>query len=284
MGLRKRQGDLCSSFVDFCMALLFHRGVSRPAPVPARGLPFGVRSAGHFIVEPQFVSIDKKIDFIQLFWCVRGSGIIEFEGRPRTLKRHQVALYYPNMRHYWYPDRRVWDFFFLTLNGPLAVPLLAAFGLEAGIYSVGPAPADLFNKLFPIVRQPTKQAELKACALAFMILTRAAGSHKEQTDELVGTAVERIHAQFAMPELNVKTLSASLGTRRAVLSARFHDAMGISPGVYINRLRTQHALSLLKHTRLSIAVIASRCGYTDARYFSRVIRCITGNSPSQFHK
>ena len=266
------------------MAILFHRGVYRPAPAPARGLPFGVRSTGHFIVAPPFDSTDKKIDFLQLFWCVRGSGIIEFEGRPRTLRRHQIALYYPNMRHHWYPDRRVWDFFFLTINGPLAVPLLAAFGLEAGIYSAGPAPADLFNKLFPLVRQPTKQAELKAGAIAFMILTRAAGSHAEQTDELVNTAVERMHAQFAMPELNVKTLSAALGIRRAILSARFQDAMGISPGVYINRLRIQHALSLLNHTRLSIAVIASRCGYSDARYFSRVIHRTTGSSPLQFRK
>lgn len=263
--------------------MLLHHGFTRPAPRPARGLPFGVRSGGHYIVEPQFTSIDRKIDFLQLFWCVRGSGIVEFDGRQCMLKRHQVALYYPNMRHYWYPDRRVWEFFFLTMDGPLAVSILAAFGLVAGIYSAGPTPVELFKTLFTLVRQTTRQAELKACAIAFMILTRAAGSHVDQTDELVNTVVERMHAQFATPALNIKTLSASLGISRAVLSARFHDAMGISPGAYIHRLRIQHALSLLRHT-IAIGKVARRCGYTDAHYFSRVIRRITGYSPLQFHR
>jgi len=60
--------------------------------------------------------------------------------------------------------------------------------------------------------------------------------------------------------------------------------MGISPGAYINQLRIQQAFSLLRHTSLSIAEIASRCGYTDADYFSRVIRRTTGYSPLQFRK
>ncbi|MDO9541956.1 MAG: AraC family transcriptional regulator [Kiritimatiellia bacterium] len=265
------------------MPILFHHGFHRPAAAPARGLPFGVRSVGHYIVKPQFVSADKKINFLHLSWCVRGSGIFEIEGRRRALKRHQVVLYYPNMRHYWYPDNQVWELFIMTLDGPFATFLPAAFWLEAGIYSAGPAPVDLFQKLFSLIRQPTKQAELKACAIAFIILTRAAGAHVDQTDELVNTAVERMHAQLAMPELNVKTLCASLGIRRAVLSARFHATIGISPGAYINRLRIQQALSLLRHT-IAIGEVARRCGYTDAHYFSRVIRRITGYSPLQFRR
>ena len=265
------------------MPILFHQGIHRPAP-PARGLPFGVRSVGYYRVAPQYASVDKRIDFLQLFWCVRGSGIVEFEGRQRTLKRHQAAFYYPDMRHYWHTDHKVWEFFVLTLDGPFAMSIPAAFGLDAGIYSAGPTPVDLFKKLFPLVRQPAKRAELKACAIAFMILTRAAGSHADQPDELINSAVERMHGQYASPALNVKTLSAALGVRRAVLSARFHAAMGISPGAYIERLRIQNALSLLKHTNLAVAIVAARCGYADARYFSRVIRRATGDSPLQFRK
>jgi len=43
------------------------------------------------------------------------------------------------------------------------------------------------------------------------------------------------YEQFILPELSVKTLATSLDIRRAVLSARFQVAMGISPGAYINR-------------------------------------------------
>jgi len=269
--------------LDFCMPIIYNE-TYRPSAAPARNLPFGVCSTGHYKITPPLVSHDYPAKAIHLFWCMRGSGIVEIAGRRRVLKRHQIAIYYPNMRHYYYVNSKFWELYWLTVDGPLAVSLLAAFGLEAGIYSAGPPPVKLFQALFQLVRQPTKQAELKACATAFVMLTRVAGSCADQTDELVNTAVERMHEQFPLPELNIKTLSALLGIRRAVLSARFHSAMGIPPGAYIDRLRLQHALSLLKHTHQSIATVAIQSGYADTHYFSRVIRRATGRSPLQFRK
>lgn len=266
------------------MPILLHQNIHRPAAAPVDNLPFSVRSAGYYKIQPPFVSSDTRINFSQLFWCVRGSGIVEFDGRRRMLKRHQVALYYPNMRHYWYADRQYWEFYWLTMDGPFALLLPAVFGLEAGIYDAGPAPIKLFQTLLRLVGQPAKHAEMKACAIAFAILTRAAGSHADQTDELVNMAVKRVHQQYISPALNVKTLSASLGIRRAVLSARFRAATGMSPSDYLERLRVQHALSLLKHSRLAISAVAARCGYASAHYFSRAIRRITGLSPLQFRK
>ena len=86
------------------MPVILHKWHYRPATAPSHGLPFGVRSIGHLKVAPPYKSEDIKIDYLQFFWCVRGSGIIEFEDRRRTLKKNQVALYYPNMRHYWHSE------------------------------------------------------------------------------------------------------------------------------------------------------------------------------------
>jgi len=266
------------------MPILLHRDVFRPAATPGRDLPFGVRSAGHYQIRPPFVSSDKIINFIQLFWCARGAGIVEIEGRPRALARGQVALYYPTMRHYWHADRRDWEFYWLTIDGPFAASLPAAFGLEAGIYNAGPVPVALFNKLRRLVRQPSKKAELRACAIAFEILARAAGSHADQTDELIAAAVKRMHNEYGARDLCVKTLTAACGVRRAAFSARFRAAMGMPPGAYLERLRIQNALALLRHTHMPVAAIAARCGYADANYFSRVIRHTTGYSPLQFRK
>jgi len=272
-----------SYFLDFGMPIIYQE-TYRPAGTPVRDLPFGVRSTGHYKIKPPFTSINYMLTFLQLFWCVRGSGIVEFEGRRRLLKRHQVALYYPNMHHYWYADRQPWEFYWLTLDGPFAVSLPAAFGLKAGIYDAGPAPVTLFQTLRRLVGKLSKQAELHAGVIAFRILSRAAVSPKNYGDELVNSAVERIHQQYVLPTLNIKTLSALLGIRRAVLSARFNDAMGMPPSVYLERLRVQKALSLLKNTNFSIAVISSQCGYRDTDYFSRVIRRATGRSPLQIRK
>jgi len=216
---------------------------------------------------------------------MRGEGTIVFKNRHRMFKQHQVALFYPNMRHFWYKsDWRYWEFYWLTLDGPFAVPLTTALGLKPGIYEAGPAPAAGFQELLRLVSQSSKQAELQACATAFTILTQAAGSHTVQTDKLVNMALERISRDYVRPTFNIKDLITSLKIQRGVFCARFYAAMGMTPGDYLHKLRLQIALSMLKSSRLTCAEIARQCGYTDVIYFSRIIRRAVGRSPRQFRQ
>jgi len=210
--------------------------------------------------------------------------MLELAGKERVLKSGQAALYFPGMRHFWHADRDDWEFYWMTMDGAFAGSMPAAFGLDAAVYDAGSPPVELFGELLGLAGQTTRQSELRACAAAFAILARAAGSHANQEDELVNAAVRRMHAQFNRPALNVKTLAAEFGVRRAAFTDRFNAAMGMTPGAYLERLRLQNALSLLKQRRLAVAEVALRCGFTDANYFSRVIRRTTGRSPLEFRK
>ena len=265
------------------MPILLNKDVYRPAATPAN-LPFGVRSTGYYKIRPPYTSTDFTTSFVHLYWCARGNGIIEFAGRRRNLGRNQVALYYPNMRHYWYADRHNWELYWLSIDGPFAASLVTALRLEAYVYHAGPAPVALFQTLRRLVRQTSRQAELRACATAFTILTRAADSQADKTDEMMNAVVQCMHQKYDSPKLNIKTLAASLRIGRVAFFTRFRAAMGISPGAYLGRLRVQKALSLLKNTNFSIAAISRQCGYTDANYFSRVICRTTGCSPLQFRR
>jgi len=261
------------------------KGFYRPAATPNDNLPFSARSTGYSKVQPPFANGRKRIiSFVQLFWCTRGSGIIEFGKKPCILKQNQIALFYPNMRPCWQTDRQDWDFYWMTIDGPFAASMTSAFGLETGIYDAGPAPAALFKTLQKLVGQTSKQAELRACVIAFTILAKAAGSHADQTDTLMDKAVQQMNRQYFAPTLNIKSLAAGLGIGRAAFFVRFHAAMGMTPGAYLERLRIQNALAMLKQKQFTIAEVAAQCGYPDANYFSRVIRRTTGRSPLQFRK
>lgn len=264
------------------MPMLLTRDVYRPTATP--DLPFSVRSTGYYKIQPPLTSTDNITTFVQLFWCARGAGIIEFAGRRRILGRNQIALYYPDMRHYWYADRQNWELYWLSLDGPFAVPLAAALRLEADIYNAGPPPVALFRTLRRLARQTSRRAELRACETAFAILTRAADSRINKTDDVMNAVVQGMHRKFNSPELNVKTLIAPLNIGRVAFFTRFRAATGIAPGDYLKRLRVQKALTLLKNTIFSVAAISKQCGYTDADYFSRVIRRVTGNSPFEFRR
>lgn len=64
------------------------------------------------------------------------------------------------------------------------------------------------------------------------------------------------------------------------LTRIFRKEIGLSPWEYVNNHRIYLAVKLLKHSTLTIAEIANRCGFQDQAYFTRVFRKVTGKSPT----
>lgn len=64
----------------------------------------------------------------------------------------------------------------------------------------------------------------------------------------------------------------------------FHDIIGSAVSDYCIGLRIQHAKETLTHTSKSIQQIAFEVGYNDEKYFSRLFKKVTGESPSEFRK
>jgi AraC-like DNA-binding protein len=79
-------------------------------------------------------------------------------------------------------------------------------------------------------------------------------------------------------------LSEQLNASEDYLSRIFHAQMGISLWEYLNRLRIDYAIELLKGSTESVAEVAYRSGYQDQAYFSRVFKRITGTTPGRIRK
>ena len=62
----------------------------------------------------------------------------------------------------------------------------------------------------------------------------------------------------------------------------FKETLGCIPIDYITNLRMQKARELLKTSSLPIAEIASRCGYNDSNYFSRIFKKHNAETPSEY--
>lgn len=65
------------------------------------------------------------------------------------------------------------------------------------------------------------------------------------------------------------------------VNAVFKDELGITPSLYINRLRIYHAYNLLSSRVISVKEVALQSGFNDEFYFSRVFKKIMGHPPSQ---
>lgn len=70
----------------------------------------------------------------------------------------------------------------------------------------------------------------------------------------------------------------------AHLSRLLQKRAGCGVVKYINQLRLEYAIQLLKDPLISIGEIANSCGYSSANYFIRVFRCQYLESPAKFRE
>ena len=97
----------------------------------------------------------------------------------------------------------------------------------------------------------------------------------------VRRALEYIHQDpAATPAL--AELAAVAGLSRHHFARAFRDATGESPVRYVERIRIDQAIRLLRNGSMSLAEIAAATGYSDQSHFTRRFRARTGVTPGRY--
>lgn len=98
-------------------------------------------------------------------------------------------------------------------------------------------------------------------------------------DERVRLVTEYLQDHLAEAH-SVAALSHRVGLSESRLSHLFQSELGVSPRVYLERLRMDRARRLLANTNLTIREIAEEVGMENEFYFSNRFRKLVGISPS----
>jgi AraC-like DNA-binding protein len=64
----------------------------------------------------------------------------------------------------------------------------------------------------------------------------------------------------------------------------FKNAIGLSPGRYLLRLRLEHARFLLLTTTMPVSQVAQESGFADASYFARAFKSTFGTAPTRLRR
>lgn len=97
----------------------------------------------------------------------------------------------------------------------------------------------------------------------------------------IAHAVSFVEAHY-MDDLSLVSVARDLHINPEYLSRTFKQQVGINFSTYLNNIRLQHALELLKQTDYRVAEIAARTGFQSPAYFSKCFKAAFGLSPQQW--
>ena len=108
-------------------------------------------------------------------------------------------------------------------------------------------------------------------------------SSSEQTNALVSSLLDYI-AKHYFEELTVEELAKMHHFSTGYFCRFFKKHIGKSPVSYINEFRISCALSLISETDEKLSSIATRVGFNDINYFSRIFKKYKKMTPTEYRK
>ena len=94
--------------------------------------------------------------------------------------------------------------------------------------------------------------------------------------------IERYIRNHYTTELSMQDVAKAMNYSEAYFCKLFKQCFKVNFSAWLNEFRVEKAKEMLLHTRMSIREISLACGYTDANYFARVFKRITGKTPSEY--
>lgn len=112
---------------------------------------------------------------------------------------------------------------------------------------------------------------------------RAFSPPTDHGDEKVLRVQHWLQAHFG-ENLSLARMAHVAATSERTLIRRFHNALGMSPTTYVQKLRTGKARELLELTRLPFNQVSWKVGYEDIGAFRKVFLREMGLTPAQYRR
>ncbi len=225
------------------------------------------------------------------FYCIshmfKGNGFYWRPGQESIqVKPGQCILVSPGTIHNYGPAHdSEYQEDTLNFTGPLADMLFKSGVFADGVYNIGSFRWLLSTTKF--LSDPSDHAQLNAAfalqQLLYDLYNKRFSEHGKERypeiDELLKLLRDQPERWWSIDEMASYCNMSDDQFRRV-----FCKRVGMLPKLYVDRMKLNHAASLLTETRLSIADIAEKLGYTDQYHFNRRFKDVMGVSPGQYRR
>jgi len=247
------------------------------------------RAAGHARERP--AGADQAI----FIYCVKGSGWCEVAGEHHVIRAGELLVIPPQVAHaYGADEKNPWTIHWFHAQGSLLASYLAELKVSPvrPVVFLGDSPQvlALFEEVLEVLEHGYTPQQMLHAAHALSHLIAVMIRHRHENWRIQPDSRQKISRTLAYMKqhleqpLQLDALAALANLSRSRYSALFKEQTGFAPMDYFNRLRMHRACQLLDTTDLSVKDIASRLGYHDPLYFSRVFRSITDSPPVEYRQ
>ena len=99
----------------------------------------------------------------------------------------------------------------------------------------------------------------------------------------IAQILDYINANYS-EKISLSTISKKFYLSESYIARLFKKELGTKPAEYINKTRIHASKKIIFESDMSIKEISEKVGFSDACYFSKVFKSMTGISPSDFKK
>ncbi len=174
---------------------------------------------------------------------------------------------------------------FLRFDAERAEPLLRALrSMPRRQFKADAGMRDIFARILSICREePSELAGVELSALLtqwFLLLARA--SARESGEEIPQDIARTLEIMSRVPyrHVTIAELAEAACLSESRFKGKFREIMGVPPGEYLLRRRTEMAGEMLARRRLSLTEIAIELGFSSAQHFSQTFKKFFGLSPN----
>ena len=236
----------------------------------------------NFVYETEFKKLkqpfNRNIYYIHI--VTRGSGILKVNSKEYNLTVSSAFLFFPSVQ-YEIEATPDFEYIYIGYTGTSADDITKKFtnNIKQYVYYNFDNVLDFWKESIRRIT-PENANILTECAL-FYALSFTQTPPSVLSENPFDIIVMYIEKNFTSPDLSVKKVAGIFSYTEKYLSKLFKKNMGITFSRYINSLRISHSIKLMESGEKNISDIATKSGYIDPLYFSKVFKKEIGLSPSK---